>query len=556
MKEVSLFGEKPWPEKSATRSPVYKIDPPFDHDGTYQLQVNAIDRFGVWSESRLLNFRVTLPKADPTREMLVKVAKYLAGSGILYFALLFPLIPLYPHFSWARTAINSGMFTKFPLLHKTILNTPWARGYLFRQLTSKETGTELPKPYIPQSLFAAVNKDAVPVSLYGSKEALTQFFGGQHRAILVARSGTGKSVFLRHLQREVAARFRRGERVPVPVFIDLRTHILSGRKVQDLVRDALHGAGVELTDGDLDFLIGKGGFLVLVDSLNELPDTADARLFHTFFNQDAGNLVLVASQVDLIRRQDMPVFNLAEVTREQATSYLAETIGRDVYSEIPQEAQALARNPQDLALIAEVAKALGTARVPTHRAELYREILNQDSALKSSVESGDPLLAVIYGLAFQMVAERRVLHDDQLREWIAASPAINGDAVANVMQRIQASALFCKEMERDVLGKEQPVTGFRHELIGKFLASRHVRQEIQRGVDSAVDYVRLSGEELWLDTFYFVIDEIDSSAILNRFLKEILAVSGSSREQITAYANKTRQSEVDGEVLELYTPTH
>ena len=47
---------------------------------------------------------------------------------------------------------------------------------------------------------------------------------------------------------------------------------------------------------------------------------ADARLFHTFFNQDAGNFVLISSQVDLIRRQDMPLFNLAEVTPERAAS--------------------------------------------------------------------------------------------------------------------------------------------------------------------------------------------------------------------------------------------
>ena len=35
---------------------------------------------------------------------------------------------------------------------------------------------------------------------------------------------------------------------------------------------------------------------------------ADARLFHTFFNQDAGNFVLIASQVDLLicRRGELP----------------------------------------------------------------------------------------------------------------------------------------------------------------------------------------------------------------------------------------------------------
>jgi hypothetical protein len=366
-------------------------------------------------------------------------------------------------------------------------------------------------------------------------------------------SGTGKSVFLRHLQREVAARFQRGESVPAPVFIDLRTHVLSGRKVQDLIRDALRGAGVELADGDLDFLIGKGGFLILVDSLNELPDPDDARLFHTFFNQDAGNYVLVASQVDLIRRQDTPVFNLAEVTPEQAATYLADAVGRDVYTDLPPEAQALARNPQDLALLAEVAKALGTARLPTHRAELYREILNQDGALKPWVESSDPLLASIYSLAFRMVAERRVLQDGQLREWIEAIPDVGGDAVAKIVNATHASRLFRKEVERDVLGKEQPVTGFRHELIGKFLAARHVRRMIGQGTgNAAIDYISLSDDELWLDMFYFVIDEIDSSPVLNRFLQEILAAGGPSRMRITAYAIGTTRAELGSEVLASY----
>src|ERR1700720_2134350 len=111
--------------------------------------------------------------------------------------LLFPLIPLYPRFSWARTAINSGIFTKFPLLHKTILNTRWARRYLFRQLAAKASGTEPPEHYIPQSLFAAADRETQPLTLDGRREGLTQFFAAQRRVLLVARSGTGKSVFLR-----------------------------------------------------------------------------------------------------------------------------------------------------------------------------------------------------------------------------------------------------------------------------------------------------------------------------------------------------------------------
>src|ERR1019366_686026 len=74
------------------------------------------------------------------------------------------------------------------------------------------------------------------------------------------------------------------------------------------------------------------------------------------------------------------------------------------------------------------------------------------------------------------MSERCVLQDGQLREWIAPDQAVSGDAVAKIMQAMQASRLFRREVERDVLGKEQPVIGFRHELIGKFLAARHVRR--------------------------------------------------------------------------------
>jgi hypothetical protein len=355
------------------------------------------------------------------------------------------------------------------------------------------------------------------------------------------------------MQREVAIRFQRGEKVPAPLLIDLRTNVLSGRKVQDLVRDALRGAGVELDDGDLDFLINKGNFLILVDSLNELPDPNDARQFHTFFNQDAGNFSLVASQVDLIRRQDTPVFNLAEVTPEQAATYLTNAVGPDAYAKLPPEGQALTRNPQDLALVAEVAKLLGSARVPTHRAELYREILNQDGALRPWVETGDPLLTSIYGLAFRMVAERRVLQDGQLREWIAADPTISRGDVAKIVNTVQASRLFRREMERDILGKEQPVTGFRHELIGKFLAARHVRRAIMQAPGSTpVDYITLSGDVLWLDMFYFVIDEMDSSPLLNRLLLEILAVGGRAQMRIAAYAIRTKRAELGSAVLNAY----
>lgn len=539
-------------QEVSSRSPVYRAE--FKHDGTYRVQVFAVDRYGMWSEPRELTFKVTTPQADPLRDMFLKLSAALASVGILYFVFIFPLIPLYPRFSWARTATNSGVFTKFPLLHKEILNTAWARRRLLFRLAKSAVATSLPDPYIPQSLFAAKQAQAQQIILDGSSEGLKQLFAIQRRALLVARSGTGKSVFLRYLHRQVAARFLRGENVPAPILIDLRTHVLSGRSVSDLVRDALRGAGVELSDADLEFLIRKGGFLILIDSLNELSNLADARLFHTFFNQDAYNRVIIASQQDLIGRDDIHLFNLAEVTPEQAATYLAKATGRDLYSSLPAEAQILARNPQDLVLLAEVARALGTAPIPTRRAELYREILAQDGALRGWVKSSDPRLAVIYALAFRMVAEQHVLQEEQLREWIAAELEDGGDALATVIAAIQASGLFITEVQRDVLGKERSATGFRHELIGKFLASRHVRRSIaQAHPTTTVDYVTLSGDYLWSDVFYFALDEMETSQLLNRFLMDILSAGGPVRMRIAAYAIGTKNlAEPSGNLRQAY----
>jgi ligand-binding sensor domain-containing protein len=534
-----------------TKSPVYRAT--FDHDGRYRLQVIAVDRYGRWSEPQDTSFTVKLPQPEPFGELAPKLLSTLLSTGVLYFALIFLLIPLYPRFSWARTAVSSGIFTKFPLLHKTILNSRWARRYLFKRLAAKAATMDLPKPYIQQYVFSTADRNVAPLTVDGSRKSLMELFAKERRALLIARSGTGKSVFLRHLQRELAASFQRGQRVPAPVLIDLRTHVLSGRGLQDLICDALRGGGVELSDGDLGFLIRKGNFLILVDSLNELPDAADARFLHTYFNQDSGNLTLVTSQADLLRRQDTPLFSLVEVTPRQAASYLAEAVGYEVYAELPQEAQSLARNPQDLALLAEVITTLGTTRLPTHRAELYREILNQDGALRPWIESGSLFMEIIYRLAFRMVMERRVLQDDHLREWIAVDPAASGEAVAKIMQALRSSRLFRTELESNVLARNQPVTGFRHELIGKFLAARHVHRAIRQGQNSTdTDYIGLSGNELWLDTFYFVIDEIDSSVVLNRFLRDLLAVGGQPQMRICAYAIRTKGSEVASEVQSAY----
>ena len=277
--------------------------------------------------------------------------------------------------------MNSGVFTKFPVLHKIVLNSRWARRRIFEQFAAKAVNTtKVPDHYIAQAVFRVSEAEANPIRLDGTTAALSKLFGRSQRVLVLGRSGTGKSVLLNYLTREMMQHFLRGEDQRLPVLLDLRTHPLAGQPVEALIRDALKGGQVELPDDLLDYLIRKGGFLLLIDSLNELADRAAAEAFHPFLNRDAGNFLIMASQVDLLQRQDFVAYRLAEVSEDQARAYLEEVAGAE-YGRPAGEAKALARNPQDLELLAEVAKALGARKVPTRRAELYREILHNDTAL-------------------------------------------------------------------------------------------------------------------------------------------------------------------------------
>ena len=58
--------------------------------------------------------------------------------------------------------------------------------------------------------------------------------------------------------------------------------------------------------------------------------------------------------------------------------------------------------------------------VPSRRAELYREILNHDTVLATWAAAGGAYIHAVYGLAMRMVEERRVVGEEQLREWLRA----------------------------------------------------------------------------------------------------------------------------------------
>jgi hypothetical protein len=105
--------------------------------------------------------------------------------------------------------------------------------------------------------------------------------------------------------------------------------------------------------------------------------------------------------------------------------------------------------------------------------------------------------------------------------------------------------MFRREQEQ-LLGLKQTVIGFAHELVGKFLASRHLRTLLTN--PSSPDWeevLNLTGEPRWLEACFFAMDELPPGGkLLDKFLQDLVLRGGPLRLRLAAYALGTRAPEV------------
>jgi ligand-binding sensor domain-containing protein len=546
---------------SVTRSPflTYTFE-----DGFYTVEVRSIDQYGYQSESKKRSFKIITPKPAPSIYGRLKEAGIISFVvSLVYLFALFPLLRIYSKSSWARTFVNSGLFNKFPLLHKSILNSQWARRHLFLkfvQLSSHHH--KVPNPYIPQMVYhsnALQAEAAMPIDELDNVYAC--LFSSTKHIMILGRSGTGKTVLLRYLNYLAAQRLHQGKthEFQLPVLINLRTHPIAGRNIEDVICDEIRGQEVELPDDVIKFILKKGGFLLLFDSLNEVDTGLLKNEFQSFLNRNAHNKVLMASQLDFLERKDIEFYTIAEITTEQAKEYLNMLTNSDPWERLFPEVRMLARNPQDLGLIGEILQALPPEEVPANRADLYRELLYRDRALKSWVKSESIEVLVIYRLAFYMIDEvKSVLSEDELtrvvRRLLEEHQISEGAIVDNIVSALHKSHLFRHEQIRGKLGIPQNVIGFQHELIGKFLAARYLCSYIEAAnKEISIDLITLSNNPRWLDVFFFVIDELNSSRELNQLLMNLMKAGGLLRTRMVAYAIGTKPAElIQNKIRESY----
>jgi hypothetical protein len=143
-----------------------------------------------------------------------------------------------------------------------------------------------------------------------------------------------------------------------------------------------------------------------------------------------------------------------------------------------------------------------------------------------------------------MLVERRLVDEPTLAACVREALLAEGQDVAeisSVTAVVRRSRLFREVVAVDQLGRPQPVLSFDHELIGAFLAARHVRSALSGPNRESV--LELAERETWQNVFFFAVDELAPAALPSLLLDDLLARGGDRPLRIVAYAIESKRNE-------------
>jgi hypothetical protein len=524
------------------------------------VKVICSDCYGCRSRSAEFNFKIYLP--SPTN--ILKVILQYVLLALLAYLVFFPsLIALYPRVKAARTLVKTGWFNKFPLLHYIIINSSWARWRLFCKFVKEQP---LPGHYVSQTIFPGYAPNPDPKAEISFKEgkfdeSFAGLFKNQRHVMILGRNGSGKTVLIRYLYNKVAATCKK-RKTEFPIIIDICSSDIDNFSIEDIIYDTLCGQGIELPQKLINLLLMKGGFIIFIDSLDTKQKETVRDKINSFLNRNLHlkNKILMASQFDLLKRDDVNLFTVNEFIDEQARGLLSDTVGEDYWEELPAELKVLTRKPQDLEFVGKVLKNISPQKVSKHKTEFYKGLLQRDNVLKPWLEAGSNKLDIIYKLSYKMLKEaRNPLPEDILREWIKKlleeQHIVNKDDLDDIIRALDRSSLFKKVGVKGELDLSfDRKVDFISELTGKYLAAQYIRLCIERG-DAHIsnDIETLSGEPGWFDVFCFVINELNHGPGLNELLNNFIKLCSETHLKLVAYAIEVKGEErIRGDIVDSY----
>jgi len=457
----------------------------------------------------------------------------------------------------ASWMLRNKAFNSLPYVAKWILNSEWSRRKIFERYLS-DFKCNLPQNYLTQSLV--VQSAGIDVSIsesIGGNEPRHSLFSRD--AMIIGKSGIGKSVSIQKLMAIGLDRFNQQPVNKIPLFINLKYVSLDQDDFANVIVSQFANRGdIALSDEMLRYLLDQGGFLILIDSLNEKPQATVKEHVNRFLNaKHVNNTVVLCSQFDFLERDDLQLVNLAHVTHRQARDYFkiefnAEN-GDNPWDKLPIESKKLAENPFNLTLLVQWLKKRrlhsDTSEnsvlnqyeidVPQKRSLLYKDILESDAALSRFVETFSPgtyalcrLAFVMYRESLQAITKNRAskILSDALE---CQNQGGSQDLIVEMMDAIDRSKTF-RSLDDENLA-------FAHELLCAFLASRYIAHALENEHLSFDDVRKLGKQLRWVEVFCFFFDQLDRPNLVNELFRKLIdqrQTGADARMRIAAYACK------------------
>lgn len=324
-----------------------------------------------------------------------------------------------------------------------------------------------------------------------SEEYLPEAFGREleeHRQVLLlGESGVGKTCYFKYLTYCYAARKMKtlAPRKVTPVFIPVALY--EGESVEEAFLAQLQNYG-GLTDKKLmSRLLQQGGFLILVDGLNEVGKEMRQKVSQFVNRHWKANYFCLSSQEQYLECARLEPFELAVFDVERIQELVRQRLGDgeadSLIEQFNDTTYEMCKLPQDLEFMLELAKY--KQPLPQTKLELYQRRLAP--LLDQWKEEGNESFChVLYRRSYEMIYPGAAIFDDPDRQ---------------IPKRLRDGLIAARLLVRS--GGQHL---FRHDMVRAFLAAGHFGP---RWVDILGDH-QVTVDETWRSMLQFVILDMKS----------------------------------------------
>jgi len=282
---------------------------------------------------------------------------------------------------------------------------------------------------------------------------VTEMFAKRHCLLLLGRSGLGKTTYFRYLTARLSSGSAHLNPALVPVYIPIGRYFPARKDVRALFHLQIASLG-GLTDQQITSqLLESGGFLILIDGLDEVDAEARSNV-SAFIDANRANRIIVSSQEPYAELSGIPTTKVPALGSEEIakllSSFMEPARARKLLAELPADSLHHYQVPQNVVLAAGLVRERGS--LPATEPELYHRLF-EPAFSAWAAEGNEGYRELLCRCAFNLVVKRQLRLD-------GGEPAIPAAIVA---------WLSAQGMVR----KSEQASFFRHDTIRDFLASRY-----------------------------------------------------------------------------------